>query len=52
MGKKEEKYRNVGILIDDHELLRKLAVEHDRSMVKQLSHLIKKSFVELQNPKS
>ena len=38
MGKKEEKYRNVGILIDDHELLRKLAVECDRSMVKQLSH--------------
>jgi hypothetical protein len=52
MGKKEEKYRNVGILIDDHELLRKLAVERDRSMVKQLSHLIKKSFVELQNHKS
>ena len=52
MGKKEEKYRNVGILIDDHELLRKLAFERDRSMVKQLSHLTKKSFVELQNHKS
>ena len=52
MGKKEEKYSKVGILIDDHELLQKLAVEHDRSIVKQLSYLIKKSFVELQNLKS
>ncbi len=41
MGKKEDKYRNVGILIEDHELLRELAADQDRSMVKQLSHLIK-----------
>ena len=41
MGKKEEKYRNVGILIENHELLRELAASEDRSMVKQLGHLIK-----------
>ena len=31
MGKKEEKYRNVGILIENHELLRELAASEDRS---------------------
>tara|TARA_R110000751_G_scaffold300590_1_gene412412 strand:+ start:235 stop:399 length:165 start_codon:yes stop_codon:yes gene_type:complete len=41
MGRREEKYRNVPVLFDDHDLLRALATQEARSMSKQLAYLIR-----------
>lgn len=47
---KETKFRNVGVLIEDHELLREIAEIEQRSMARQLSVLIRKAFEELDEP--
>jgi hypothetical protein len=45
MSKTEEpKFRNVGLLIEDHDKLRTLAETEQRSMARQLSVLIRKAF--------
>jgi len=37
------KFRNVGLLLEDHEMLRQLADREQRSMARQLSVLIRKA---------
>lgn len=44
MSKDEPKFRNVGLLLDDHDKLRELAEREQRSMARQLSVLIRKAF--------
>ena len=39
----ESKFRNVGLLIEDHEKLRQLADREQRSMARQLSVLIRQA---------
>lgn len=39
----EPKFRNVGLLLEDHEKLRQLADREQRSMARQLSVLIRKA---------
>ena len=46
--KDEPKFRNVGLLLDDHEKLRQLADREQRSMARQLSVLIRKAFEDTQ----
>jgi hypothetical protein len=48
MAKDEQKFRNVGLLLDDHEKLRQLADREQRSMARQLSVLIRKAFEEVE----
>jgi len=44
MSKTEEsKFRNVGLLVEDHDKLRQLAEREQRSMARQLSVLIRKA---------
>lgn len=38
------KFRNVGVLLDDHDLLRKLADREQRTMARQLSVLIREAY--------
>tara|TARA_R110000744_G_scaffold12574_5_gene37309 strand:- start:1699 stop:1863 length:165 start_codon:yes stop_codon:yes gene_type:complete len=42
----EQKFRNVGLLLEDHEMLRHLADREQRSMARQLSVLIRKALEE------
>jgi|TARA_R110002153_G_scaffold37733_1_gene110279 hypothetical protein len=44
----EAKFRNVGLLIEDHEKLRELSDREQRSMARQLSVLIRKEFDKLE----
>lgn len=46
MAKDDQKFRNVGLLLEDHEKLRQLADREQRSMARQLSVLIRKAFEE------
>lgn len=39
----ESKFRNVGLLVEDHEKLRQLADREQRSMARQLSVLIRQA---------
>mgnify|MGYP003624386963 FL=1 len=39
----EPKFRNVGLLLEDHEMLRIIADREQRSMARQLSVLIRKA---------
>ena len=39
----KQKFQNVGLLIEDHDLLRELAEREQRSMARQLSVLIRKA---------
>lgn len=48
MAKDDQKFRNVGLLLEDHEKLRQLAEREQRSMARQLSVLIRKAFEETQ----
>jgi hypothetical protein len=41
-------FQNVGLLKEDHDLLRKLAESEQRSMARQLSVLIRKAIAEQQ----
>ena len=41
---KEPQFRNVGLLLEDHDKLRELADSEQRSMARQLSVLIRKAF--------
>ncbi len=41
--KDKQKFQNVGLLKEDHVLLRELAEKEQRSMARQLSVLIKKA---------
>jgi|TARA_R110002012_G_scaffold148419_2_gene307228 hypothetical protein len=41
--KEEPKFRNVAVLLDDHELLRELAETEQRSMARQMSVLIRRA---------
>ena len=44
----EPKFRNVGLLLEDHEMLRNIADREQRSMARQLSVLIRKEFDKLE----
>lgn len=48
MAKDDQKFRNVGLLLDDHDKLRQLADREQRSMARQLSVLIRKAFEEIE----
>jgi hypothetical protein len=48
MSKEDPKFRNVGLLLDDHDKLRQLADREQRSMARQLSVLIRKAFEDTQ----
>jgi hypothetical protein len=39
----EQKFRNVGLLVEDHDKLRQLAEREQRSMARQLSVLIRQA---------
>lgn len=43
MPEQEPKFRNVGLLIEDHEKLKQLAEREQRSMARQLSVLIRQA---------
>lgn len=49
MPKQEPKFRNVGLLLDDHDRLRILAERDQRSMARQLSVLIRKAYEEMED---
>ena len=42
------KFQNVGLIKEDHDLLRKLAAAEQRSMARQLSVLIQKAVAEME----
>lgn len=44
--KDKTQFQNVGLLKEDHELLKKLADSEQRSMARQLSVLIRKAIAE------
>lgn len=44
--KDKQQFQNVGLLKEDHDLLRKLADAEQRSMARQLSVLIRKAIAE------
>jgi hypothetical protein len=46
MPKEDPKFRNVGLLLEDHEKLRQLADREQRSMARQLSVLIRSAVEE------
>lgn len=41
-------FQNVGLIKEDHNLLRKLAVSEQRSMARQLSVLIRRAVAEIE----
>lgn len=41
MPKEPIKFRNVGLLVDDHDLLRQIAAKEQRTMARQLSVIIR-----------
>jgi len=46
--KDKVQFQNVGLIKEDHELLRKLADNEQRSMSRQLSVLIRKAVAEME----
>jgi len=46
--KKQAQFQNVGLLKEDHDMLRKLAEQEQRSMARQLSVLIRKAVAEME----
>jgi len=44
--KDKQQFQNVGLLKEDHDMLRKLAEQEQRSMARQLSVLIRKAIAE------
>ncbi len=42
----KQKFQNVGLIKEDHDLLRKLAESEQRSMARQLSVLIRKAIAD------
>ena len=46
--KDKQQFQNVGLIKEDHDLLRKLAESEQRSMARQLSVLIRKAIAELE----
>jgi hypothetical protein len=48
MTKEDPKFRNVGLLLEDHDKLRLLADREQRSMARQLSVLIRRAFEEVE----
>ena len=46
MAGKELKFRNVAVLVDDHERLRRLAAHDQRSMARELTVLIRNAYIE------
>ena len=49
MSNTDQKFRNVGLLLDDHDRLRYLAEKEQRSMARQLSVLIRKAYEEMED---
>jgi len=49
MSKEAPKFRNVGLLLEDHEKLRQLADREQRSMARQLSVLIRQALEETEH---
>jgi hypothetical protein len=47
-AKDDPKFRNVGLLLEDHDKLRALADLEQRSMARQLSVLIRKAIEEVE----
>ena len=45
--KDKQQFQNVGLIKEDHDLLRKLAQSEQRSMARQLSVLIRKAVAEM-----
>ena len=43
------KFRNVAMLLDDHEMLREMAGKEQRNMARQLSVLVRKAYAALEN---
>jgi hypothetical protein len=48
MPKEDPKFRNVGLLLEDHDKLRQLADIEQRSMARQLSVLIRRAFEDIE----
>ena len=48
MTKEDPKFRNVGLLLEDHDKLRLLADREQRSMARQLSVLIRRAFEDVE----
>ena len=48
MTKEDPKFRNVGLLLEDHDKLRLLADREQRSMARQLSALIRRALEEVE----
>jgi hypothetical protein len=48
MTKEDPKFRNVGLLLEDHDKLRLLADREQRSMARQLSVLIRRALEEVE----
>jgi len=46
MAKEKLKFRNVAVLWDDHERLRRLAKDDQRSMARELTVLIRNAYIE------
>jgi len=46
--KDKVQFQNVGLVKEDHELLRKIAQKEQRSMARQLSVMIRKAFDEME----
>jgi len=46
--KDKQQFQNVGLLKEDHDMLRKLAEQEQRSMARQLSVLIRKAIAEME----
>ena len=46
MPKEQRKFRNVAVLRDDHERLRRLAEHDQRSMARELTVLIRNAYIE------
>ena len=46
--KDKVQFQNVGMLKEDHDLLRKLAEKEQRSMARQLSVIIRKAVAEME----
>jgi DNA-binding XRE family transcriptional regulator len=42
------KFRNVAMLLDDHEMLREMAGKEQRNMARQLSVLVRKAYADLE----
>ena len=46
--KEKQQFQNVGLIKEDHDLLRKISNKEQRSMARQLSVLIRKAVAEME----